>query len=171
MNTTWRMIIWQQFGAAIDMLDNVLQACPDHLWRESLWDDPTDAPEYTEFWFIVYHTLRWTDQYLSAGSPEGFVLPAPFVAGKLPEKPYSRDELQSYLAHCRQKCQVTLAAMSDEKASQRCEFPWGEAVSFAELQLYSMRHVQEHAAQLSLLLGNKVGSAPDWVARADHRAA
>jgi hypothetical protein len=37
------------------MLDNALRACPDHLWRESLWNDPTDAPEYTEFWFIVYH--------------------------------------------------------------------------------------------------------------------
>jgi hypothetical protein len=26
-----------------------------------------------------------------------------------------------------------------------------------------MRHVQEHGAQLSLFLGQKVGSAPGWV--------
>ena len=44
MNNTWRTIIWQQFGAAIDMLDNALRACPDELWRDSLWNDPTDAP-------------------------------------------------------------------------------------------------------------------------------
>jgi hypothetical protein len=140
----WRTIIWQQFGAAIDMLDNTLRACPDQLWRDSLWNDPTDAPE-------------------------GFVPPAPFIRGTLPEKPYTKDELQTYLNHCRQKCQATFETLTDEKAYQTGKFPWGEDVSLAELQLYSMRHVQEHAAQLSLLLGHKVGSAPDWVARAEHK--
>ena len=167
---TWRTIIWQQFGAAIDMLDNALHACPDELWRESVWIDPTDAPEYAEFWFIVYHVLFWTDFFLS-GSPEGFTPPPPFIRGSLPEKPYTKDELQAYLNHCRQKCQATFEALTDEKADQRREFPWGEEVSFAELQLYSMRHVQEHAAQLSLLLGQKGVSAPDWVARAEHKTA
>jgi hypothetical protein len=40
MNSTWKTIIWQQFGAAIDMLDNALRACPDELWRDRLWADP-----------------------------------------------------------------------------------------------------------------------------------
>jgi hypothetical protein len=35
----------------------------------------------------------------------------------------------------------------------------------------NMRHVQEHASQLSLFLGQKVGSAPDWVTQAESRAA
>lgn len=34
MNIPWKTIVWQQFGAAIDMLDNALRACPDELWRE-----------------------------------------------------------------------------------------------------------------------------------------
>jgi hypothetical protein len=71
MNITWRTIIWQQFGAAIDMLDNALQACPDNLWRDRLWDDPSERPEYTQFWFLVYHTLYWLDFYLSS-TAEGF---------------------------------------------------------------------------------------------------
>jgi len=29
--------------------------------------------------------------------------------------------------------------------------------------LYTMRHVQEHAAELNMLLGQKTGSAPGWV--------
>jgi hypothetical protein len=171
MDSFWRTIIWQQFGAAIDMLDHALRACPEQLWRNSIWDDPTDAPEYTEFWFIVYHALFWTDLYLSGSRREDFAPPAPFIRGSLPEKPYTKDELQAYLEHCRQKCRATFEALTDEKANQRYEFPWGEEVSFAELQLYSMRHVQEHAAQLSLHLGHKVGSAPDWVARAESKAA
>jgi hypothetical protein len=39
-------------------------------------------------------------------------------------------------------------------------------MSVAELVLYNMRHVQEHAAQLSLFLGQKVGWSPGWVAKA-----
>jgi hypothetical protein len=170
MNNPWKTIIWQQFGAAIDMLDNALRACPEQLWRDSIWNDPTDAPEYTEFWFVVYHSLFWLDRYLS-GSREGFAPPAPFIAGSLPEKPYTKNELQAYLKHCRQKCRATFEALTDEKAIQRCEFPWGEEVSFAELQLYNMRHVQEHASQLSLHLGQEVGFALDWVARAESKAA
>lgn len=165
MTIAWNSIIWQQFGAAIDMLDNALAACPDALWREPLWHDPSDAPEYTEFWFVAYHTLFWLDLYLS-GSRQEFVLPAPFIAGALPEQPYTRQQLQTYLQHCRQKCRETFETLTDEKANQRCEFPWGEEVSFAELQIYSMRHVQEHASQLNLLLGHKTGAAPDWVPRA-----
>jgi hypothetical protein len=36
-----------------------------------------------------------------------------------------------------------------------CQFPWGE-LPFAEVQLYNLRHVQEHAAQLHLFLRGTV---------------
>ncbi|MFN8455845.1 MAG: DinB family protein [Anaerolineae bacterium] len=169
MNISWKAVIWPQFGAAIDMLENALRACPDELWRERLWAD-AELPESAEFWYLVYHTLFWLDLYLS-GRREGFAPPAPFTldeldpAGVLPEKPYARDELHSYLAYCRRKGQAVFDALTDEKAGQRTGFRWVED-SFAELQLYNMRHVQEHVAQLNMLLGQKTGSAPGWVARA-----
>jgi hypothetical protein len=56
MNITWKMIIWQQFGAAIDMLDDALCACPDELWRGRLWDNPSERPEYSQFWNYFYPT-------------------------------------------------------------------------------------------------------------------
>src|SRR5262249_41964425 len=115
----------------------------------------------------------WLDLYLS-GAVEGFAPPAPFTldeldpAGLLPERPYAKDELLTYLEHGRSKCRATIDALTDERARQRCRFSWGE-VSFVELLLYNMRHVQEHAAQLNLFLGQKLGSAPGWVAQAKHR--
>lgn len=169
MDTTWRTVIGSQFGAAIDMLDNALRACPDRLWRDRLWNHQSERPEFAQFWYIAYHTLFWLDCYLS-GSVEGFVPPAPFTldeldpAGLLPERPYSQNELNIYLEHCRQKCRAMLEALTDAKAGQRCRLGWGE-VSFAEVLLYNMRHVQEHAAQLNLILGQKIGSAPGWVAK------
>lgn len=167
MNVPWRTIIWQQFGAAIDDLGNALRACPDELWCASLWEHPSEQPEFSQFWYIGYHALFWLDLYLT-GAEEGFLPPAPFTLieqdenGPIPERPYTKEELQAYLTDCRRKCQATIDTMTDEDAARRCRFGWGE-VSFAELLLYTMRHVQGHAAQLNLLIGQKTGSAPDWV--------
>jgi hypothetical protein len=75
------------------------------------------------------------------------------------------DQLRGYLAHGREECRATVSALTGEKARQRCSFAWGE-VTFLELLLYTMRHVREHAAQLSLFLGQKGLSIPDYVTRA-----
>jgi hypothetical protein len=167
MNIPWRTIIWRQFGAAIDDLENALRACPDELWRERLYDTGSQRPEFAEFWYLVYHALFWLDLYLT-GAEEGFAPPAPFTLieqdenGPLPERLYTKDELQAYLVYCRRKCQATIEALTDEAAQRRCQFGWGE-LSFVELLLYNMRHVMGHAAQLNLLLGQKTGSGPVWV--------
>jgi hypothetical protein len=181
LDSLWRTILWAQFGAAIDMLDNALAACPDVLWRQRLWQDPPDhplPPESAEFWYLAYHALFWLDLDLF-GSAEGFAPPAPFTleeldpAGVVPERPYTKEELRTYLAHLRQKCYTTLETLTDEQARRPVDFPWakGQPVTYVELQLYSMRHVQEHAAQLSLLLGQYgIHAEKSWVARAkeDH---
>ncbi len=147
--------------------------CPARLSRPDLERPDLERPEFSEFWYVVYHAFFWLDLYLS-GAVEGFAPPAPFTldeldpAGLLPGRPYTRDELHTYLDHGRTKCRATIDALTDEQARQRCRFSWGE-VSFAELLLYNMRHVQEHAAQLNLILGQKLGSAPGWVAQAKRR--
>jgi hypothetical protein len=162
---TLRSIIWGQFGAAIDMLDEALRACPPDAWHDTVWDDPRDDPRFNQFWFVAYHTVRWLDTYVS-GSPPDFAPPPPFLSGRLPEQPYTQADVLDYLARCREKCQAALESMTDEQAVQTCTFPWGEQMGYAELQLYCMRHVQEHAAQLSMHLGRRSGYQPDWVGQA-----
>jgi DinB superfamily len=159
MDLKMKEIIWNQFGAAIDMLENALHACPEKLWGQNL--------EPSEFWYRVYHTLFWLDFYLS-DSIDGFVLPAPFTfaeldpAGLLPERVYTKKELENYLDHCSKKCRTTVKTLSDEKSRQH--FRYGSIdLSFAELLLYNMRHVQHHTAQLNLLLRQEIDSAPSWV--------
>jgi len=174
MNIPWKTIIWSQFGAAIDTLDDMLRACPDELWRERLWDNRLTRPEYAEFWYRVYHALFWLDLYLT-GAEEGFVPPAPFELiemeeDDLPSRVYTKDELQAYLEYGRKRCEATIEALTDETAQQPCQFAWGE-VSFAELLLYNLRHVQEIAAQLSLFLGQKGVSVSDSVPIARNSAA
>jgi hypothetical protein len=164
MEPLLKQSIWQQFGAAIDMFAYAVSNCPEHLWTETLWQDEDDA-RYGQVWYIAYHTLSWLDLYLG-GSYEDFVPPAPFVRGKLPDNPYTKDEIIAYLKQCRQKCQTVIEGLTDEQAYRICTFKWMEP-TFLELQLYSMRHVQEHAAQLNLMLGQHGLEACDWVSKAE----
>ena len=168
MKVDWRTSTWKQFGAAIDMLEDSIRFCPDHLWTIVLWKDPEDE-RYGQFWFIAYHTVRWLDLFLT-GTREGFKPPSPFIVGALPERPYTKDQILTYLSACRAKCQSTIEGLTDERAQQRCVFEWMEP-SFLELQLYCMRHVQEHAAQMSLVLGQHEVTGFDWVASARNKDA
>ncbi len=164
METLWKTALWSQFGAAIDTLDNALVACPDSLWTQRLWPSPPPPwfpPQFAEFWYVTYHTLVWLDLYLSGVPEEEFAPPAPFAQGMLdspeatPTQPYTLEELRAYLATLRQKCLATLMALTDEQARRPVEYPWsqGHPISYLELLLYNLRHVQEHAGQLSLFLG------------------
>ena len=161
MDTTWKTGIWQQFGAAIDMLENAVVACPEELWG--------DRSRNPEFWYLVYHTLFWLDLYLS-GSLEGFQPPAPYnldeldPAGLFPERVYTREEMLRYLEHGRRKCRETIAALTEERARERAGFE-RLGLTIGELLLYNMRHVQHHAAQLNLLLRQSTDSAPRWVGK------
>ena len=160
MDDRLKASVWRQYGAAMDTLEDAINLCPDDLWTAVLWDDP-DGAEYGQFWFVAYHTVFWIDLYLF-GSYADFKPPAPFIRGKLPEKPYTKEQVLTYLDGCRRKCQSSVAGLTDEKADQVCTYEWIEA-SYLEMQIYAMRHVQEHAAQLNLLLGQHGVTGQDWV--------
>ena len=161
MEETWKVAVWHQFGATIEMLENAMHACPDELWH--------DRSKNPEFWYLVYHTLFWLDFYLSR-SDSSFVPPAPFTldemdpAGVLPERPYTKDELQNYLEHGREKCRTLISSLNNERGVKRVAVGSFEG-SLMELLLYNLRHVQHHAAQLNLILRQQTNSAPRWVSK------
>lgn len=152
-------IIRRQFGAAITTLENAIKNCPDDLWG-----DETSEEKY---WYRAFHTLFWLDYYLS-GDTKNFVPPAPFgleeldPAGVLPPRVFSKEELLTYLNHGRKKCYDTINNMTDELAEQK--FKFGKVdLTFAELLLYNLRHVQHHAAQLNLILRQQYDLGSKWI--------
>ncbi len=166
----FKSILWAQLGAAIDMLENAMRACPDEVWS-----DPSKPPAWADrdpvgFWYIIYHTLFFLDFYLSDPA-EAFAPPPPFTldeldpSGLLPDRPYTKDELQAYLEHGRKKCRAVVESLTEEKARERRDFGFLD-LPFAELLLYTMRHVQHHTGQLHLILRQQTASAPRWVRRA-----
>jgi hypothetical protein len=167
MESIWKTSLLKQFGAAIDMLENALNECPNELWEMTLWEDDAMPAGSSAFWNIAYHTLFWLDLYLS-GALEGFAPPPPFTLDELEvgkvTRVFTRTELQNYLAYDRKKCQATLSTLTDEQAQKVCQFSWLE-LPFLELLFDNMRHVQEHAAQLNMFLGQNRRTASRWVGK------
>lgn len=163
MNNIWKRTIEEQLGAAIDMLENAIEACPEKLW--------SDRSEKVEYWYIAYHTLFFLDLYLT-GTLEGFSPPAPFTlseldpAGIIPEQRYTKEELQNYLNYNRRKAKLTIEGLTEERAREKCSFEWLKEVNRLDLIFTSIRHVQHHTAQLNLILRQQINSAPRWVFKA-----
>ena len=161
MDTAWKKIIWNQLGASIDMLENAIKACPIKVWG--------DRPGFHEFWYIAYHTLFFLDYYLSEPGKD-FAPPEPFTlgeldpAGVLPDRVYTKEELLKYLEFGRRKARRKLKVMTNQKLFRHCGFERKD-FTVAELMIYNTRHIQHHAAQLNLLLRQKIDSAPGWVSK------
>lgn len=158
-----RSILWSQFGAAIDTLENAIRACP-----ESLWDDGSEPPDL--FWYGAYHALFYLDCYASEVE-EGFAPPPPFdlseydPSGALPPRTYTKAELLDYLAFGRRKTKARVESLVEADLTRRSPFQ-RRNFSVVELMIYVIRHVQHHAAQSNYLLRKKAALGSPWVSRA-----
>jgi hypothetical protein len=160
MENTLNAIIWRQFGASIDMLNNAITLCPSAFWD-------TDK----KFWYNAYHCIFFLDYYLTL-EPKNFLPPPSFSLSefedRMPERTYTKEEILAYLQFCRKKCCDLIGNMTDEIANGN----WTNEsktmnYNVVEILLYNMRHVQHHAAQLNLLLRQDINDAPNWVFQAE----
>ncbi len=158
MESTIKAELWNQYGAALDMLENALVKCPD-----SLWDDEN------KFWYNAYHCLFFTDYDLTT-DPENFHPPEPYTmsemdpSGIMPERTYTKEELIAYLGHSREKARKLIGRPIEELINMR----WNNGrrnYSMIEHLLHSMRHVQHHTGQLNMLLGKVDHDLPIWVSQ------
>jgi len=154
-------LVWQQFGAAIDMLENAITACPDGLWAE----EPA-------FCRLAHHTLFFLVYYLSDDQPGAteYTPPPPFTKSEFEDVPpvvtYRKDELLVYAGHGREKLRRQLTGNTAEELFEKRFVSEYRDLCLFELLLYNMRHVQHHTAQLNLLLRQHGVVPPDWVGKA-----
>jgi hypothetical protein len=168
MHDYWRTIIGRQFAAAIQMLRSALEACPDDLWDERAYGTP--------FWHLAYHTLFYTDFYLSDDAntfqARNFhVEKAIFLPGEYeqfggvvttPEKAFTKSQLLDYADHCLRKSDETFKRLTDKRALERCGFPWYE-LNVGEFLMNNLRHIQHHTGQLIVLLRRHRRVGVDWL--------
>jgi hypothetical protein len=75
---------------------------------------------------------------------------------------YDRPAIKTYLEYCRMKAGDVVSRETADSLAASCGFP-RRNMSRAELYVYNIRHIQHHAAQLSLRLRLVFGENISWV--------
>ncbi|HRW04493.1 MAG TPA: DinB family protein [Caldilineaceae bacterium] len=160
----YHVLIQAQFRAALGMLEQAVDRCPDTLWN--------DANDKTQFWHIAYHALFYTHLYLQKSEAdfqpwvkhhEHYELmgPAPWPPHPVPtlDQPYRKSDIHEYIDFCRQEVERNLSTLDLTLPSG---FSWLPLTKF-ELQIYSIRHLQQHTGELMERLGTRAEVDVDWI--------
>ncbi len=180
-----------QYYAALAMLREAIERCPDGLWSSGDYVNP--------FWRVAYHTLYGVHLYLQpneaafhpwehhqTGIQDLDDIPAPPELQdvlELPDRPlqtgepYTKKQMLEYWSICERMVDGAIDAI--DLLGKDCGFSWhrlpapGDNVTcsgVAEHQIMAIRHVQHHVAQLSDRLRAAAGAGVDWArARRDAR--
>lgn len=164
----FRKCLLGQYGAALSVLSQCVEKCPEDGWESNVGNHA--------FWHVGYHTLFFTDLYLSADehsfAPPSFFREDYHFLGQKPwpphepvvaDVPYPKEVILEYVESCRRKASETIARETAESLEGPSGFSWYE-VPRAEMHVINIRHVQHHAAQMSLALRKSSGIGIDWVA-------
>jgi len=158
-----KTIIQSQYLAALEMLKQTIEKCPDGLWNK-----PSDKNKY---WHVAYHVIFYAHLYLQPTEEDfqpwdkhreeyQFMGSVPWPPHHEPNigTPYSKEEVLKYLAFCQQQV-VNIVPQLDLHTESG--FSW-LPFSKLELQFYNIRHLQQHAGELAERLG-QAGIDINWV--------
>lgn len=102
-----------QFFSCYQMLETLVELCPDDVWGESFSGVP--------FWYQVYHTAYFVDYWLREDNEEA-IFPAmrfdpripPEFEWALPDDAFiSKDQMREYLRLIRNKVERVFAGMTE----------------------------------------------------------
>lgn len=150
-------ILISQYRAALEMLKQTIQQCPETHWKS--------LETQTAFGQVAYHALFYTHLYLQE-SQQTFTAWSKHRAeylfsDQVPQPPVElldKATVLEYLAFCEQEVVDKLAG-TDLAADSG--FHW-LPFSKLELQIYSIRHIQQHVGELMERLGS-AAHAISWI--------
>jgi hypothetical protein len=169
-----RTILKNQYHAAMAMLRQSIDLCPDEIW--------SGGDHTNHFWRIAYHVLYFTHLYLQP-KLEAFTpwehhqtdlqyldnIPAPPEIEALVElphrppqtgEPYSKEEMLAYWTFCDEMIDSAIDAL--DLLDPESGFFWYK-LSKLEHQVISLRHTQHHTAQLMDRVRAASDNGVDWV--------
>ncbi|MCC6499245.1 MAG: hypothetical protein IT313_03145 [Anaerolineales bacterium] len=127
-------ILQSQYLSALAMLRRAIAQCPPQAW-----DNPNDKDR---FWFVAYHALRFAHQYLKAND-KGYPRWEQRWHSS-PGRPFSKEEILEKLAIVERDVVEQIVLMDLEAKTGAA----GALANKFELQLYNIRHIQQHTGEL-----------------------
>ena len=176
LDTLLRSTLTSQYHAALAMLRDAIELCPDSAW--------SSVGGGASFWRVAYHALYYTHLYLQAdettftpwerhqtGLQDLDDIPGPEHLLKileLPHRPpqtgipYSKKEMLEYWTLCNEMVDDAIRML--DLLAPETGFSWHTpSRPKMEQHLASIRHIQHHAAQLSDRVRTATGRRVDWV--------
>jgi len=144
-----KQVIQSQYLAALAMLKQVVEKCP-----ESVWYDPS---EKFRVWSKAYHTIFFVHLYLQDTEKD-------FVEWEKHhdpdgDVPFTKDEVLEYLAFVEKQVMDRVPNINLDAESGFHWYP----VNKLELQLINIRHIQQHTGELYETLGTRENIELDWI--------
>jgi len=166
--TSLRRALKSQYHAALAMLKETIEQCPDDLWFS---EDHRNA-----CWQVAYHTLFFAHVYLMPDKaafrpwdghqnevqhPDGIPGPAdPASSLPLLPRPYTKSEVLAYWTICDGMVDAALETLDLSRPDSG--FSWYPMPKL-EHQILSIRHIQHHTAQLADRLRFATDTGTRWV--------
>jgi hypothetical protein len=140
-------ILKSQYEASLAMLNGCIAACGEEHWEGKIANDT--------FRQIAYHTLFWTDMYLTRRE-EDFVLRELHSRGgdergEALSPGLAREETLEYVQICRGKIAEVMGAEMQETLRGPSGFSWRKCTR-AEIHIYNIRHIQHHTGAMAAYL-------------------
>ena len=165
MLDTFKQLLAHQYQATLCTLNACIDCCP-----EAAWDAPVANLTFSQ---VAFHTLFFTDLYLAPDVESlrtqtfhrdhpGFFRDYEELEPRRQQHGYDRPSIKRYLEHCREKARAVILAETEQSLNGPSGFDWKE-YNRAELHVTNIRHIQHHAAQLSLRLRIDFGVDVPWV--------
>ncbi len=146
--------IQSQYLAALEMLRQAIETCPDPLWH-----DPTYPNMFAR---VVAHVLFYTHYYLCPGQGrlKHWAKHRKGMEQMKPEcEPFTKADMFEYLALVQQEVAEKVPSIDLGAPSGFHWLPF----SRLELHLYNLRHIQQHTGELFERLGVACHANLDWV--------
>lgn len=167
MDQLVRTALKGQYHAALAMLANCVEKCPEDVWRS--------GPHPRTFWQLAMHGTFFAHLYLGQnleayvpwpgrGAAHDAMLKMEAEPCELPETAgmIPREEALEYIKHVDSLIDPTIDAM--DLMTEDCGIPWYGQFGKLSHQLLNIRHIAVHTGQLQELLAAR-GIETDWVSK------
>lgn len=159
--------ILEQYGAALKMLEKLVNQCPDDYWNYTSSSPP--------FYKVVHHTLFFLDFYLSSTKEERSSFTPRFPEQedyRTSEKnfeetsvdPLTKGDVLLYLEEVRGKIKERFRNVTSLDLIEESVFEW-HGSSVMSSVLYNLRHVMLHVGALGTRLRQKGMEDGYWVSQ------
>ena len=162
MTDIWKKVLDSQYAAAMRTMELVIENCPDDLW-----DSREQGPPV---WHVLYHAAFYAQLYVGDSEdslrPQSLHWPNAEQLGEEPTNLISKEQLSDYFIWLRRFLKGQIEGCTEGDLKGDAPFHW-LPFSRAECLVYSLRHVQHHAAEMCDRVKAATGKGFSWVGKGE----